>query len=224
MNLNVFRLLIQKSPLEKLCLHYEKIQQSVVVIEKFLKCYIEAEGVRKAECKAQQDRLNELESEADSIIRDIRNELPKGIFLAVNKSLVLNYTNAQDNILDSAQEALNWLSMRPMSIPAEFRKDFERLANHVKTIVSLLGPALEHTISLVHLESLDREEAKEQYKTIRGKKDQAFKLKQVLCEKIFCSGLESRDLLQLVHFTESMFAMCHNCGKCAEIMRSMIVR
>ncbi|MFP4325127.1 MAG: DUF47 domain-containing protein [Desulfonatronovibrio sp.] len=217
-----FGLLIQKSPMERLVEHYEKIQQSVDIINESLECYIS--GGQCVEFKTLQNNLNELESQADKIIRSIRNHLPRSLFMPVDKVIFLSYTSAQDDILDSAQDALNWLSMKNMVIPEKFQKELIYMLDDVGNMIYLLGPALKNTISLVHLDNLDREGTKEQYRKIRDKKHHIFKSKNQLIGRIYRSDLEFKEIYQLIHFTENMYTMCHSCSKCVEILRSMIAR
>lgn len=222
MKLNFFGLLTQKSPMERLLEHYEKIQQSVDIISESLECYIL--GGQCVEFKTMQNNLNELESEADKIIRYIRNHLPRGLFMPVDKVLFLSYTSQQDDILDAAQEAFDWLSMRTMVIPEAFQKELIYLVDDVGNMVNLLGPALKDTVSLVHLENLDREGTKEQYRKIRDKRHEVSKFKNVLIGNMYRSEFDFKDIYQLIHFTERMYSMCHSCSKCVEILRSMIAR
>ncbi len=222
MKFNFFGLLTKKSPMERLLEHYEKIQQSVEVINESLECYIG--GGQCVEFQTLQNNLNDLEAQADKIIRSIRNHLPRGLFMPVDKVIFLSYTSAQDDILDSAQDALNWLSMRNMLIPEEFQKDLIYLVDDVGSMIYLLGPALKDTISLVHLENLDREGTKQQYRKIRDKRHSIFKAKNEISGKIYSYDLEFKDIYQLIHFTERMYTMCHSCSKCVEILRSMIAR
>lgn len=220
--MNIFGLLIRKAPMEMLLEHNEVVQQSAGVMKKSLECYIN--GDNSLEFKSLRRRLNELETRADKIIRYIRNNLPRSIFMPVNKILLLNYTSAQDNILDSAQDSLNWLSLRRVAVPDEFRADLMKLLEEACGMIHLLDPALKKTVSLVHLEGLDWEGAREEYSRIRDKKNQAFKFKHELSMNIFNSDLDFKDTYLLIQFVEKIFAMCTSCGKCAEIMRSMITR
>ncbi len=222
MRLNFFGLLTQKSPMERLLEHYEKIQQSVDIINDSLECYIV--GGQCVEFKTMQNDLNELESQADKIIRYIRNHLPRSLFMPVDKVLFLKYTSAQDDILDSAQEAFDWLAMRTMVIPEAFQKDLIYLVDDVGNMVNLLGPALKDTVSLVHFENLDREGTKEQYRKIREKRHEISRFKNALTGNVYRSEYEFKDIYQLIHFVERMYAMCHSCSKCVEILRSMIAR
>ncbi len=222
MRLNFFGLLSTKSPMEGLHDHYEKIHESIEVISEALECYIG--GGQCPEFNALQSRINELESQADKIIRNLRNHLPRSVFMTVEKTQFLNYTSAQDNILDAAQEALNWLGMREVNIPEDFQKDLLYLQDEVTTAVEMLGPALEETTSLVHMESMDREEVKEKLRKIRGKKDKVFRDKNELIRKIFNSDSDFKDIYQLVHFTEKLYLMVYHSSKCSEILRTMIAR
>lgn len=214
--------MIQKSPMEMLLEHYEKIQQSVEIINDSLECYIG--GGQCVEFKTMQNNLNDLESQADKIIRYIRNHLPRSLFMPVDKVLFLSYTSAQDDILDAAQEAFNWLSMRTVIIPEQFQKELIYLVDDVGNMVYLLGPALKDTVSLVHLENLDREGTKEQYRKIRDKRHEIFKSKNAIIGSIYSSEYDFKDIYQLIHFTEKMYVMCHSCSKCVEILRSMVAR
>lgn len=222
MRFNFFGLLTQKSPMERLLEHYDKIQQSVEIINESLECYIG--GGQCVEFKTLQSSLNDLESQADKIIRYIRNHLPKSLYMPVDKVLFLSYTSAQDDILDNAQEALNWLSMRTMIIPEDFQKEMIYLVDDVGNMVYLLGPALKDTVSLVHLENLDRDGTKDQYRKIRDKRHEIFRAKNALIRKMYSSEIDFKDIYQLIHFTEKMYSMCHSCSKCVEILRSMIAR
>lgn len=208
--------------MEKLLEHYAILEQSVDVISESLGCYIN--NGHNAEFKSLHDKIIDLESKADNVIRHVRNNLPRSIFMPVNKVILLNYTSAQDNILDSALGAFNWLSMRNVVVPGEFKESFMGLAEDVGGMLKLLGPALKDTISLVHLESLDWDNTKEQYQKIRYKKTEIFKSKQTLSIQIYNSALEFKDIYLLIRFIEKIFDMSRSCSKCAEILRSMIAR
>ncbi len=222
MRLNFFGLLSTRSPMEGLHDHYEKIHESIEVISESLECYIG--GGQCPEFHSLQHRINELESQADKIIRNIRNNLPRGLFMAVDKIQFLNYTSAQDNILDAAQEALNWLAMREVNVPEAFQRDLLYLQDEVTTTLEMLGPALKESTALVHMESMQREEVKEKLRKIREKKDKVFKDKNTLVRKIFNSEIDFKDIYQLIHFTEKLYQMAYSSSKCSEILRTMIVR
>jgi uncharacterized protein len=218
-----FGLLSPRSPMLGLVEHYDKISHCVDLIRESLECYISGTGICRAfeELKEEIDRI---EDHADAIKRNIRNHLPKRLLMPVDKTLFLNYTKAQDNILDSAQEAMNWLGMRKVHIPEEFQKDIIDLLSNVSEAAILLGPALHATIALIHGETLDREGTKDKYRAVRRQRAVVTAARHALVSRIYNSDLEFKDIHQLFHFIVSLDDMSHNSENCADILRSMIAR
>jgi len=63
------------------------------------------------------DRIDELENEADELKNDIRNHLPRSLFLPVDRRDLLELIHMQDSIADSAQEVAGLLSLKNMPLP-----------------------------------------------------------------------------------------------------------
>jgi uncharacterized protein len=219
----MFGLLPTRSPLRGLEEHYDKIVECIELIGESLECYIAGGGLCRefGELKEEIDRIEE---HADSIKRNIRNHLPRRLFMPVDKTLFLNYTRAQDNILDAAQEAMNWLNMRHLIIPEKFQKEVIDLLSHVTEAATLLGPALHQTIALIHGLTLDREETKEKYRSIRRQRALVTQSRHVLVSRVYNSDMDFKDIYQLLHFLMSLDEMSHNSEICADILRSMIAR
>ncbi|HCO11647.1 MAG TPA: DUF47 domain-containing protein [Desulfonauticus sp.] len=223
LKLPLFGLLAPKSPMEKLIEHYDKIAGCIKIIKESLECYVSGGGACREFVELTKE-IDEIENHADKIKRNIRNHLPRSMFMAVDKTLFLNYTKSQDNILDSAQDALQWLGMRQVKISEEFQKDLIFLIDEVATITELLGPALKATIDLVHGENLDREGTKEHYRKVRRERHNIQRTKRELTMKIYNSDLDFKDIYQLIHFVQCIDDMAHNCENCADILRAMIAR
>ena len=62
-------------------------------------------------------RTFELEEEADQIKNELRQHLPRGLFLPVNRRDLLEVLDMQDSIADIAQDIAGLLYERPMQIP-----------------------------------------------------------------------------------------------------------
>ncbi len=217
-----FGLLAKRDPMEGLVEHYDKIAECIDTIDDSLECYV-AGGVCR-EFEELTRTIDNIENQADSIKRNIRNHLPKGVFMAVEKHLFLNYTKSQDNILDSAQDALHWLAMRKVDIPEDVQKDIIFLLDAVRQTTDCLGPALDATIALVHGESLDREGTKALYGKVRRERENVRKLKNDLQKKVYAKDIEFKDIYQLLHFIDCLDDMGHNTENCADFLRSMIAR
>ncbi|MCK4934543.1 MAG: TIGR00153 family protein [Simkaniaceae bacterium] len=57
--------------------------------------------------------LSKLEHEADLTKNDIRNHLPKSLFLPIDRSQLLDILSIQDNIADKAEEIGNLITLQP---------------------------------------------------------------------------------------------------------------
>jgi hypothetical protein len=217
-----FGLLGKRSPMDGLVEHYDKIAECIAAIDESLECYVSG-GVCR-EFKELTKAVDEIENHADSIKRNIRNHLPQGLFMAVEKHLFLSYTKSQDNILDAAQDALHWLAMRKVAIPEDIQKDLIYLLDSVAKCTVLLGPALSSTIALLNGGSLDREGTKECYRKVRRERNEVRHRKNDLQTKIYEKDIDFKDIYQLLHFVDCLDNMGHNTENCAELLRSMIAR
>lgn len=219
-----YGLLSPRSPMEGLVEHYDKIAECIGIIKESLECYVSGVGACREFTELTRE-IDKIEDHADTIKRNLRNHLPRRLFMAVDKTLFLNYTKSQDNILDSAQEALHWLGMRQVAIPeGKHQKNLIVILEEVDTSTRLLGPALHTTIKFVHGELLDRDAAKKTYRAVRQQHHIVQKLKKDITFDIYNSDLDFKDIYQLLHFVDCLVTMSHDSENCADILRSMIAR
>lgn len=66
-------------------------------------------------------RIVELEHEADGIKNQIRSQLPKSLFMPIDRRDLLDLLHAQDSIADTAQDVAGLVTLRPLEIPEVFR-------------------------------------------------------------------------------------------------------
>lgn len=217
-----FGLLASRSPMDGLVEHYDKIAECIDLINDALECHITGGTCREMGELA--EAVNTVEQEADNIKRRIRNHLPRQLFMAVDKTLFLNYTNKQDNILDSAQDALNWLAIRRIEIDSNYQKKLVAITDGVKMSAKLLGPALKATINLLNGSSIDREGTKQSYRKVREMRSVVRERATELTREIYNSDMDFKDIYQYIHFVDCLNDMSHNASSCADILRSMIAR
>ncbi|MDZ7761183.1 MAG: DUF47 family protein [Desulfovermiculus sp.] len=218
-----FGLISPRSPMKGLIEHYTKIDECLEIIRDALECYVASSDVCREFDELSQE-IDDIEAHADKIKRNIRNHLPRRLFMPVDKTLFLNYTRSQDNILDAAQEALHWLGMRRMIVPVEFQQQIIDFLDQVSTTAKLLEPALQSTVKIVHGEALDREGCKEKFRKIRVQRDKVTRDKKAIRSLIYNSELDFKDIFQLMLFIDCLTEMAKNCETCSDALRAMIAR
>ena len=109
-----------RSPFKPLREHMDKVLESVVPLNDFFEALFQ-EDYSKVE-KIQQQVI-QAEKEADSIKNEVRNHLPRNIFMPINRRDLLEMLDMQDSIADVAQDIVILLNIRRMSLTKELYQD-----------------------------------------------------------------------------------------------------
>ena len=89
-----------RSPFVPLQMHMEKVAECVDGIPEILDAYRRKDS-KTVEALAR--KISQLEHEADVIKHDIRNSLPRGLFMPVDRANLLRILNTQDGIANRAE-------------------------------------------------------------------------------------------------------------------------
>ena len=98
------------------------------------------------------DRVSKLEHQADIIKNEIRDHLPRSLFMPVSRSDFFSVLSQMDSIPDSVEDLCVMLTLRKMIVPEELAEDlrdflgksltvFHRTYEVVKEVERLLGSA-----------------------------------------------------------------------------------
>lgn len=118
--------LFARSPFAPLQSHMEKVGACVYLLKDLVEA-IEAKNESQVETIAA--RIAELEQEADLTKNDIRNHLPKSIFLPIDRGSLLEILSIQDDIADSAEDVAVLATLKPIELTDTFRYDFLEFLN-----------------------------------------------------------------------------------------------
>ncbi len=102
--------LFGKSPFSPLQGHMKKVG---TCIKKLSEIFETLEKKQYGKIASLVDELSKLEHEADLTKNDIRNHLPKSLFLPIDRSQLLEILSIQDSIADKAEEIGNLLLLYP---------------------------------------------------------------------------------------------------------------
>lgn len=71
------------------------------------------------------EKISTLEHDADLIKNDIRNHLPKSLFLPIHRENLLEILSIQDRIADKTEDVAVVVTLRPLEILPIFKKEFK---------------------------------------------------------------------------------------------------
>ena len=116
--------LFGRSPFVSLRLHMEKVAECVDALGPLFDAFRAGDHEALA---AQAKVVSKLEHKADLVKNDLRNHLPKGLFLAIDRANLLSILSMQDSIADQAEDIAITLTLKPMPMFPAFEERFEEL-------------------------------------------------------------------------------------------------
>ena len=110
---NPFASLFGRSPFKAMQEHMRVVKKCAGQTTKLFEALGEGDQAKVEEVK---DRIFELEHEADMIKNELREHLPKSLFMPVDRRDLLEVLDMQDSIADTAQDIAGLLVERPMEL------------------------------------------------------------------------------------------------------------
>lgn len=174
--------LFARSPFGPLAEHTERVHDTVVLIRPLLEAFMAGDW---QETESVYRQISKLEHKADVQKNDIRDHLPKSLFLPVDRGDVLLFLKEQDSIADRAEDAGVLLTMRRTPTPASMREGITTLVDSVIQVseawfevarelpnlqeVSFSGPEVDRILERINeISSLEWEADKRQAEVTRA--------------------------------------------------------
>jgi uncharacterized protein len=215
--------LFRTSPFEGLTEHMQKVKECTLAFQEAIECHLSKECQRFAELKKVVD---DLEHQADAIKRRIRGHLPKGTLMPVDKFQLFRYLGEQDNVLDSVQDTLDWLSFRmEPGIPEPLHKDILVLVEAALEAVETLGVMSAEAWGYFRSYSENqRVKVKDLIRAIRQKEHDADLAEDQMKEKAFNLGLDGVTVFHVVRLAEIIGSIADHAENAGDMMRAMIAK
>jgi predicted phosphate transport protein (TIGR00153 family) len=215
--------LFYKSPFEKLKDHADKVKECAWMFKRAVECYLQRD------CE-EFDQLTEdvamLESQADWLKRNLRNHLPRGLLMPVDKFVLVDCLREQDHVLDNVEKALYWLSFKPEGeIPEELVGDLLHLVDAVIPAIEKLPVMAEQAIT--YFESSTEENRNRLKSTIRDihqAEKEADHLEHELKKDAFALLKDPVDIFHVVRLVEIIANIADDAQNASDRMRTMIAR
>lgn len=110
-----------RSPIKPLEAHIDKANAAATLLKPFISAVLAQDWDEALKLQAD---IAKLEREADDMKRDLRLHLPKGLFLPVPRTDILELIQVQDRIANRAKDIAGIIVSRRMQIPAAIADDF----------------------------------------------------------------------------------------------------
>jgi uncharacterized protein len=120
--------LFGRSPFRPLAEHAERVRETVVLVRPLFEAFVDGDHARTQELYEQ---ISKLEHRADIIKNDIRDHLPRSLFMQVDRGDILLILRQQDRIADAAEDLGVLLTMRSTATPPALRADVLELVDAV---------------------------------------------------------------------------------------------
>jgi predicted phosphate transport protein (TIGR00153 family) len=211
------------SPFEGLEEHAEKVRECGWVFQQAVECYT---SDKCEEFEAMRLEVSKLESEADAIKRRIRGHIPKGTRMPVTKFELFLYIREQDKVLDSVQDALDWLSYRTSpTIPEELEKDLFLLVDSVIEPIEDLSRMI--SAAKKYFDSYSEKQrriVKDIIHNLRKREHEADQREDELKIKLFTIEKDPIAIFHMVRLSEIIGSIADHAENAGDMMRAMIAR
>ena len=215
---------LMASPFDGLQEHAEKVKECAGAFQQAMECHVSGKWETFEELIQE---VNKLESEADAIKQDIREHLPKGTLLPVDKFELFRYLREQDQVLDTMEDVLDLISyMSEPGIPVKLEKKFFLLVDAVIDPVEALSKmVVEARKYFRNFSDEQRDVVKAIIRDLRQKEREADELEKSLKLRIF--HLKKTDpvtVFYLVRLAETIGFIADHAENAGDMMRAMIAR
>jgi uncharacterized protein len=211
--------LFGRSPFAPLQSHMDKVGSCVHMLQALfraleLKDYLEVEKIG--------DKISELEHAADLTKNDIRNHLPRSLFLPIDRRQLLEILSLQDNIADSVEDIGVLVNLKPIELLDSFKEDFYifldlniETYNEAEKIIKEMHELLETSFG-----GSEAEKVKIMVDHVAFKEHEVDLVQRRLLKKLFAS--ESQMTYSSFHLWQKIFEALANISNLSEKLANRI--
>lgn len=221
--MSIISKLFGKSPFEPLYQHMLKVKECVDLVRPLMDAFLNEED-KKVEGFAK--KIFKAEHEADLVKKELRNHLPKSIFLPVARGDLLRFLKEQDNIADSAEDLAVLITLRKTRIPEDLKKELKDFVDKVLETYEM-AMRVSSEIKLLAETSFSGTEAHKVTQLIEELKVdewEADKAQMTAAKKLFSieEKLDPITLLMLMNIFKELGILANHAENAGDQMRMML--
>jgi len=215
--------LFGKSPFAPLQQHMEKVSACIKMLEEIFEAFLSGGSSNVKELVT---KLSKLEHEADLTKNDIRNHLPRSLFLPVDRSQILEMLAIQDSIADQAEDIGRSLTLYHLEIPSDMEADVKNLFQKnldafwdTKNIMNEIDSLIESSFG-----GIEAEKVKSMVEQTSYKEYEADKCKHTLLKELFSRGktLDMPSFFLWLRIIEEIGSISHISERLANRIRMIL--
>jgi len=216
--------LFGQSPFEHIVQHARKVHECVNLIRPIADAILAGNMPLLMEL---QDKMSKTEYEADLIKDEIRQKLPRQLFLPVERGDVLNFVRQLDRMGDDAEDFSVVATFRKLEVPQDLRPDFLALVEKtIQTSEAML--ALAEELALLQKSDFEGDKAqgvlgKIQY--VCRLEWESDKLSRALARKYYSiAGIDPVLIMLLEKLCRTLSGVADHAENVGKTLRLMILR
>ncbi|MFW6064750.1 MAG: TIGR00153 family protein [Candidatus Natronoplasma sp.] len=210
------------SPFEGLKKHSALIKKAIDELMRGVKLYMEG---RFEEAQKSFEKVAELEHRADKIKIEIRENLPRFIFLPVTRDEFLRLLKEADSILDHAEDVSLFLPMREEEIPDEIEEDFEEFSKKIFGSVKQVDELMSVFVGILKSSfgGKSKEKVRELQLQIAKKEYEADKIERKISKELFNHDEDPLKAIHLLKVVDKMDSIADHAENVGDMIDSTVV-
>lgn len=176
--------LFGRSPFAPLQAHMDKVAICVYLLRDL---FIALEKQDAASLAKIVKQIDYTEHEADLAKNDIRNHLPKSLFLAIDRAQLLEILALQDDLADLSEDVSVLVTLKPLHMPESLLHDFKRfLEKNIEAFDSTYAIIKEmHELLESSFSGTEAKKVRGMVEKVAVKEHEADLIQQELLQKLF---------------------------------------
>jgi len=218
---------LMASPFDGLQEHAEKVKECAGAFQQAMACHVSGKW---EEFEDLIQEVNKLESEADAIKQNIREHLPKGTLLPVDKFELFRYLREQDQVLDTMEDALDWISFRrEPGIPKELEMNFnllvETVIDSIEELSRMVFEAKKYFKRFFNrFSGKQRGLVKDIIRNLQQQEHEADKVEEMIKQKVLKMKTDPITVFHIFRLAETIGSIADHAENASNMMRAMIAR
>jgi len=222
---NIFKI-FARSPFEPLTNHLHKCCETADKVPEIIDSLKSGDSARTKELAKE---VMMLEHEADEIKHDIRDHMPKTLFLPVDRRDFLRLLSSQDEIADQVEDLAVIATLKPgLAVPDELVEELDRVVGLVMDCVKRameLGDAMEDLLE-AGFGGPEADQVGMIIRTLGEQEHVADKRQYKLSQKLVAAAdqLKKEDFMLWVELTKKLGSIANSTERYSKELRNILAR